>query len=109
MSFALSTFLPLTDPLLMLTFLNGLEPAAWAGIVGLVGGFGAALAAALKGLKKDPVEVGGVKPDPDRVEYVLAEVRQISASIRSIETTLEGVDRRTELIRIDTGILRDRD
>ena len=94
--------------LLMLHFINSIEPEAWAGIAGLVAGIVSAILAVRKGAKKSPVEVGHAAPPPDRTEYVLAEVRQIAARLAEIEVHMSDVDRRTEAIHLDTRILLDR-
>lgn len=94
--------------LLMLHFINSIEPEAWAGIAGLFAGIVSAALAVRKGAKKSPVEVGHAAPPPDRTEYVLAEVRQIAARLAEIEVHMADVDRRTEAIHLDTRILLDR-
>lgn len=94
--------------LLMLHFINSIEPEAWAGIAGLVAGIASAVLAVRKGAKKSPIEVGHAAPPPDRTEYVLAEVRQIAARLAEIEVHMADVDRRTEAIHLDTRILLDR-
>lgn len=94
--------------LLMLHFINSIEPEAWAGIAGLFAGIVSAVLAVRKGAKKTPIEVGHGTPPEDRTEYVLAEVRQINVRLAEIEGHMADVDRRTEAIHLDTRILLDR-
>lgn len=101
-------FLPPIGPPLMLHIINAIEAEAWAGIAGLLGGIGCAIAAVLKGRRKGPVEVGHGAPGEDRTEYVLAEMRAANVRLGEIEGRVSEIDRRTEDILVDTRILRDR-
>ena len=52
----------------MLEIINGIEPEAWAGLAGLLGGVATAVVVVSKGLKKSPPEVGTSKPEADMTE-----------------------------------------
>ena len=92
----------------MLHILNQIEPEAWVGLAGLLGGIGAAIAAARSGARKSPPEVGHGPPETDRTEYVLGEVRKANAQLARMDERLEDVDYRTESMKADLRVLLDR-
>ena len=79
----------------MLEIINGIEPEAWAGLAGLLGGVATAVVVVSKGLKKSPPEV-------------LLEVRGISRRLDELHDDLQEIDRRTEGIHQHTSVLIDR-
>lgn len=87
-------------------FLNAIEPEAWAGMAGLGAGTVAAFFAALRGMKRDPVEVGLPAPETDRIEYVLEEVRGNRAILKEVIARLNRIEDDTEALRRDTAVLR---
>ncbi|WP_417723945.1 hypothetical protein [Salipiger sp.] len=93
----------------MIEFFNGLEPDAWAGIAGLFGGIGAAVALIFKGLRRDPPEVGAASPEVARIEYVVEELRAVGRRLTKIEASAERIERHAVEIRGDTRVLLDRD
>ena len=92
----------------MLEIINGIEPEAWAGLAGLLGGVATAVVVVSKGLKKSPPEVGTSKPEADMTDYVLLEVRGISRRLDELHDDLQEIDRRTEGIHQHTSVLIDR-
>ncbi|WP_343502149.1 hypothetical protein [Alloyangia pacifica] len=86
-------------------FLNAIEPEAWAGIVAFVGGVGAAFIAAMRGVKRTPIEVGHPAPETDRTEYVLEEARGNRAILKEVIGRLDRIENDTEALRRDTAVL----
>lgn len=114
----------------MLDTLNGIDEGAWAGIAALVSVVVGGIFAALKGMKKDPVEVGLPLPPTDQTPYVLEEIRalirkhedgtvvldarllELLKEIRSVaqvfDARLDQLERLGNQVHLDTQVLRER-
>jgi len=92
--------------------LNGLDEQAWAGLAGIVGVALGAIAAAVKGAKKSPIEVGITPPPPDLANYSLEEIRAMrkafDAFVKESEKRWDEAERVWALLHQDTQVLRDR-
>lgn len=114
----------------MLDTLNGLDEGAWAGIAALVSVIVGGVFAALKGMKKDPPEVGLPLPPTDQMPYVLEEIRalirkhedgtvildarllellkEMRATHQALDGRLDHLERLGNQVHLDTQVLRER-